>query len=259
MYPVLFKIGNIPVQTYYVIWFAALALMLLWTVRRLGPYGIDEDEGRRVLGWIFLGAVGGTRLFVYLWDFSAYWNDPSLFLDLDRGGLSEVGGFCGAALTAFLLCRRNALFGRLCDAAAPPIFLAMSVGRWGCFFAGCCAGVRSAFRLAVRFPYDSAARHPTQLYYSFSAAAILAALLLLEFWGRKKRAAPEAAPGWASPFGLAPAGLFLYALMRFSIDTLREGAGSGGFGLSHGVLLAALPLSVLWFWAGRPGRRALRK
>jgi prolipoprotein diacylglyceryltransferase len=129
----------------------------------------------------------------------------------------------------------------------------MSVGRWGCFFAGCCAGIRSAFPLAVRFPYAaSAARHPTQLYYSFSAAAILVALLLLE---KKKRgaktSAPDGASGWASPFGLAPVGLFLYALMRFSIDTLREGADSAGFGFSHGVLLAALPLSVLWLWAGK--------
>jgi phosphatidylglycerol:prolipoprotein diacylglycerol transferase len=243
MYPFLFKIGGIPVETYYAVWFAALSLMLYWTVRRLPLYGIDDDEGRRVLSWAFLGMLGGARAFEYVWNFSVYWNTPSLLFDLKQGGLSEVGAVFGATITAVVLCRRNpkAPFNRLCDAACLPVLSAMALGRWGCFFAGCCVGIKSAAPFALRFPYDApgVTRHPTQLYYSFFAAAIFLVLLLFE-----RRILRRGVP---SSSLLAPLGLVLCSLMRFSIDPLRAEGLSSGLSLSHWVLLAGLPLETLWF------------
>jgi phosphatidylglycerol:prolipoprotein diacylglycerol transferase len=244
MYPVLFEVGNIPVETYYVVWFAALFLMLCWIIRRMPLYGIDDDEGRSVLSWSFLGMLAGARLFEYVWNFSVYWNSPSLLLDLNQGGLSEVGAVFGATATAMALCRRNPKvpFNRLCDAACPPVLFAMTLGRWGCFFAGCCVGIRSAVPFALHFPYDpaSVARHPTQLYYSFSAAAIFLVLFFFE-----RRILRKGVPAYSM---LAPLGLILCSISRLSIDPLRAEGVSAGLSLSHWVLIAGLPLEAIWFW-----------
>ncbi|MDR3265657.1 MAG: prolipoprotein diacylglyceryl transferase [Synergistaceae bacterium] len=243
MYPLLFSLGSVPVETYYVMWLIALSLAMAWSVRRFGLYGIDEDEGRRVTGRAFLGMLFGARAFEYIWNFGAYWKAPSLFLDLNRGGLSEVGAIGGAFLTAFFLCRGNPKISltRLCDVASPPVALTMAVGRWGCFFAGCCVGSPSALPFALHFPYDPAgiARHPTQLYYSLSSALILAALL----WTEKRTVRRGIVPRGSL---VAPAALLLYSIMRLSIDPLRAEAASGGLFLSHAVLLTAMPFEALW-------------
>jgi phosphatidylglycerol:prolipoprotein diacylglycerol transferase len=245
MYPILFNLGNIPVQTYYVVWFIALSLAMIWTVRRFALYGVDEDEGRRVTGWAFLGMLFGARAFEYLWNFSEYWKTPSLILDLNRGGLSEVGAFCGAFLTALFLCRHNPKisFTRLCDVAALPSILTLAVGRWGCFFAGCCVGIPSSARFALHFPYDPAgvARHSTQLYYSFASAVILAILLWVEKETVRRGTIPRGSL-------VTPMGLLLYSVMRLSIDSLRAESASGGLFLSHAILLTMMPFEAIWLW-----------
>ena len=50
------------------------------------------------------------------------------------------------------------------DAFALPLALAMSVGRWGCFFNGCCFGTATTLPWGVVFLCDGIRRHPTQIY-----------------------------------------------------------------------------------------------
>lgn len=245
MYPVLFKVGGITIDTYYVFWMLALSLAMLWSVRRFRLYGVDDDEARRVIGWAFFAMLLGARGFEYIWNFEAYYENPSLILDLRYGGLSEVGAFTGAFLAALLLCRRNPKlsFQRLCDVVAPPAIFTMALGRWGCFFNGCCTGIPAVHRFAVHFPYDPASvlRHPTQLYYSAASALILFALLAVERLLLRGGRCPKGAV-------LTPLGLILYSLMRLAIDGLRAEGLAEGLGFSHAILLAALPLEAVWLF-----------
>ncbi|GHV47898.1 hypothetical protein FACS1894204_11740 [Synergistales bacterium] len=245
MYPVLFRVAGISIETYYVIWYLALSIMLQWIMKRLPIYGIDMDDGVSVLRWAFLGMLLGARGFEYVWNFRAYWNDPSLFLDFGNGGLSEVGALFGATLTAFILCRNNpkVSFSGLCDAAAIPAVFAVTFGRWGCFFAGCCVGIESSSPFALHFPYDAldVTRHSTQIYYSLFAFLILTSLFLLEKWSLKRCLVTRQAR-----FVLAPVVIILGSVMRFVIDPLRADSAGGGFFLSHVVLAAATALSVAW-------------
>ena len=247
MFPVLIKIGTITLDTYYVFWMLALSLAMLWSIRRFRLYGVDDSEARRVIGWAFFAMLLGARAFEYLWNFDAYYENPSLLLDLRRGGLSEVGAFTGAFLAAFFLCWRNAKlpFQRLCDVVAPPAIFTMALGRWGCFFNGCCVGIPTLHRFGVHFPYDPASvmRHPTQIYYSVASLAILVTLLAVERFTLRHRSRDKRLGGASV---ITPLGLILYSVMRLSIDGLRAEGLLEGLGFSHWILLAALPLEILW-------------
>ncbi len=73
--------------------------------------------------------------------------------------------------------------GRFLDATAPGIFLAVAIGRLGCFFTGCCAGRRTRSRWGVwssdRDRRIGARRIPTQLLESATGLLIGAVAGLL--------------------------------------------------------------------------------
>ena len=249
MYPALFQIGSFRLDSYDVLWLIALSLAILWSLRRLRLYDVDEEEARRVISWTFIAMLLGAAAFKplsRLGKFYAYAGDPLLILT--RGGLSEVGAVTGAFLAASFLCWRNQKisFQSLCDVAAPPAFLAIAVGRWGCFLNGCCVGIVSTFPLAVHFPRDPAGvlRHPAQLYYSALAVLCLGIILLVERRLMKRGYAGEG-PHHAI---VAPLALILYTVMRFSVDWLREVDDKTDIGLplSLWALLAGLPFEVIW-------------
>lgn len=206
-------------------------------------YEIDQDEGRRIIGWGFLGMLFGARAIEYVLNFSTYWNDPSLIFDLNSGGLSEKGAILGAMITTFVLCRRGSKlpFFRLCEVVILPAFLAISLGRWGCFFAGCCVGVESQFPLAFHFPNDAPAvtRHATQIYYSLLAALILLLLFFVE--KRLSRLGRGQIP--PQPI-LTPLGLIFYSIMRIAVDQLR--LSSDELLPLNIVLATMIPLQIAW-------------
>ncbi len=98
------------------------------------------------------------------------------------------------------------------DAASPGIFLAMALGRVGCFFAGCCGGPPTASRWAV-WSSDQrvgARRVPTQLLESALTLTIGTALLVVNLLYR---------PAVAG--ALLVAGLAAYTLGRQGLLRLR--------------------------------------
>lgn len=69
--------------------------------------------------------------------------------------------------------------GRLLDATAPGLMFAMTIGRFGCFFGGCCTGRPSGSRFALWSSdrHLGARRIPTQLFES--SVALLVGLVAL--------------------------------------------------------------------------------
>jgi phosphatidylglycerol:prolipoprotein diacylglycerol transferase len=62
-------------------------------------------------------------------------------VSLGSGGFAVYGGVLGGAVAVLLLSQAMGLNGwKAADLAAPAVLLGMSVGRLGCFFAGCCHG-----------------------------------------------------------------------------------------------------------------------
>ena len=58
------------------------------------------------------------------------------------GGFAIYGGVIGGAVAVMALCQVMGIDGwKAADLAAPAVIFAMGIGRFGCFFAGCCHGV----------------------------------------------------------------------------------------------------------------------
>jgi len=68
------------------------------------------------------------------------------------------------------------------DPFALPLALALAVGRWGCFFNGCCFGIATTLPWGVDFG-DGVRRHPTQVYESLFHVAMAGVLALLLWRG----------------------------------------------------------------------------
>lgn len=248
MYPTLFTIGSLRIDTYSVMWFIALSLAILWSIKRLELYELDDYEARRIMAVSFLFMLLGARSPEYFINWKAYMNNPKLLLDLNRGGLHEFGAVAGAFLSAFVMSmfNRKISFWKLCDVAVIPAFLAIAVGRWGCFLNGCCLGLPTDFITGVHFPRDRAGvfRHPVQIYYSLFAAMTVMILLWVE-----RRVLPLQKRARRYYSVLAPLGIIMYALMRYSISVTRSpGAFSKRFftaWLYKGINIALL-IAVMW-------------
>jgi phosphatidylglycerol:prolipoprotein diacylglycerol transferase len=146
---------------------------------------------------------------------------------------------------------------------APGIALGHVVGRFGCFFAGCCYGRPTTVPWAITFtsPYAAAnvgtplniPLHPTQLYEAGAEALILVILLATESRGRKF-------PG--RTFWLY---MLMYAISRYIIEIFRGDPRGTVFMFSTSqfisVILIPLALAMLIYLGRRtsPAPKLARK
>jgi prolipoprotein diacylglyceryltransferase len=156
--------------------FMLLALVVFLVVRHFIP----RPARLRALPWrqrLFLvlagfigGALGGKLPF-------ALGSNESVLSVLAwlQDGKTITTGLAGAYLAAELAKLALGIQVKTGDTFALPLALAMAVGRWGCYFNGCCYGVATDLPWGVDFG-DGVLRHPTQIYESlfhFSMAAVL--------------------------------------------------------------------------------------
>ena len=97
-----------------------------------------------------------------------------------------IGGYLAVELAKRLLDMRI----KTGDTFAVPLALAMAVGRWGCFFNGCCYGVETTLPWGVWFAVPGADGtshlikcHPTQIYESLFHFTMAMVLLWLTIRG----------------------------------------------------------------------------
>ena len=249
MYPTLFHIFGFRVDTYSVVWFIALSLCILWSIRRLAIYHLDEYESRRVMAVSFFFMLVGAKSFEYIIHWNSYMSNPSLFLDINRGGVHEFGAISGAFITAMIMCfiyPRKVSFSKICDTVSPAAMFAIALGRWGCFLNGCCVGVRTDSFMAVHFPFDRAeiSRHPVQIYYSVIAFVIIAILLWAE-----RRVIPLQSQQKKHYSVVTPLALILYSLMRLTMIPFRDPQAFTWI-LTHSLtykgILLMLPFMCVW-------------
>ncbi len=198
MFPKLFTIpsfslagatlGPFSLHTYGVLLVAAL-LAALWLAGRLAAKdGLDPHKVQDLgIAAIIAGLVGAKLLLVAV-DFEQYRRSPRALLDVLQSGGVFYGGLIGALPVAWWYINRHGLpFLRTLDILAPAVALGQGVGRLGCLAAGCCFGSPSTAPWSIIFHNEDAHAlvgvplgiplHPSQLYESFGAFALVAILL----------------------------------------------------------------------------------
>jgi phosphatidylglycerol---prolipoprotein diacylglyceryl transferase len=133
----------------------------------------------------FIGGVLGAKL-----PFAAGSSAGFLTADAWLGdGKTVVAGMIGAYVLVELTKLALEIRVKTGDTFALPLALSMAVGRWGCFFNGCCYGVSTELPWGVNFDVAGSATkcHPTQIYESLfhlAMAVVLMELLWRGLWRR---------------------------------------------------------------------------
>jgi phosphatidylglycerol---prolipoprotein diacylglyceryl transferase len=220
MYPVLFRIGNFPINTYGVFLALAFLCAILITVKLAERDGLPRQKIYDLSLWMLLASLIGSKILM-LFTEPEYRDHPLQLLSLDflRSGGVFYGGLLGAVLTGYFLMRRYKLpWWKTADACAPGIAIGNFFGRQGCFAAGCCWGKPTSLPWGVKFtelgheitgvPID-VPLHPTQLYESFSMLIVFFFLLWLH---KRRRFSGQVILFYA----------LLYSIIRFAIEFVRD-------------------------------------
>jgi phosphatidylglycerol:prolipoprotein diacylglycerol transferase len=118
-----------------------------------GP--VMRDHMLELAFWVFVAALAGSRLLFVITKWDDYKDNLLQALSPTGGGLVFYGGFIGAALASVAYAKKHRIdFLRLADVAIPSVAIGHTIGRFGCFSAGCCWGgiAKAGSHIAVRFP-----------------------------------------------------------------------------------------------------------
>jgi phosphatidylglycerol:prolipoprotein diacylglycerol transferase len=253
MYPVLFRIGSFPINTYGVFLALAFLCAILITVKLAARDGLPREKIYDLCLWMLLCSLVGSKILMFFTE-PEYRDHPLQLLSLDflRSGGVFYGGLIGAILAGYLLMRRYQLpWWKTADACAPGIAIGNFFGRQGCFAAGCCWGKPTTAWWGLQFTEqgnavtgvptvvyqlnDPAQRaywsqklggelaplhlHPTQLYESL---AMLTVFFFLFWLHKRRRFSGQVILFYA----------LLYSVIRFAIEFLRDDPRGDLFGLT---------------------------
>lgn len=249
MYPVLFKFGPLTIHTYGLFVAIGFLLGLGLAVRQAKKEGIPSYKIVDLGFYILLSAIIGSRLFFIFINVSHYIKNPLDIFKIWEGGLVFYGGVLFAIPTVIWYAKKNGLgIWSMADVFAPSIAIGHSIGRIGCFAAGCCYGKPAeSLPWAVTFTNpQSLARigiplHPTQLYES--AGEFINFLILITLRRYK-----------SFDGQLFLTYVLLYSVLRFIVEFFRGDIGRGfiiyNMSLSQGIsilmfLIASVGLIVL--------------
>jgi prolipoprotein diacylglyceryltransferase len=215
--------------------FMLLAAGVFFLARRCLPdpaaARLAPAERRGIALGGFLGGVLGAKL-PFVLEPGESWLTGAWLAD----GKTVTTGLIGAYLGVELAKRLLGVRAGTGDAFALPLALALAVGRWGCFFHGCCAGCPTALPWAADFG-DGVGRHPTQVYESAFHLTMAGVLLVLDRRGLL--------PGNRLKLYLAA-----YAAFRFAVELVRA-EPAYALGLTYYQWVAAAGAAgLLAQWAG---------
>lgn len=181
MLPVLFSIGPLHLYTYG--FFIAIAFLaatfLIWKYSRENE--IDEEKiFDAVLIGLFFGLMG-ARIYYILLHSEEF--TPNLIRTVHLvkfPGLAFHGGLVlGSIAVVVFLIKNKLLFWQTADILALGFSLGQAIARIGCFFNGCCYGLRTNLFWGVYFPGVVGKRHPAQIYEAILDFLIFYLLLFI--------------------------------------------------------------------------------
>jgi phosphatidylglycerol:prolipoprotein diacylglycerol transferase len=263
MFPSLFRIGQFDMPTYGVLFSIAIMAGLWLSMRNCERQGVDWEKARNLGVIVVVSGVLGARVLAAITNasFNAVASGRSLGVNTLRAGGVYLGGLlCAIAIAFWYMHRKRMPVFITCDACAPGIALGHAIGRLGCFAAGCCWGKPTQSYWSVTFK-DPIAHEwagtplgiplvPTQVLES---AAEFANFMFLMWLFRNSKFDGQVIGAY----------LFLYGLVRYALEYLRDDPGRGSFfaGAFSGMQLISILLVTagvsLWLNRSRTSPRAV--
>ena len=243
MFPKLIDFNYLTIHTYGFLLALGFLVGLIAAARAASRENIDKAIIYDLGVYITIAALVGAKLLFFITDLKYYIDHPAELFSLTtlRSGGVYYGGFVLAALIGiWITWKKNLPVWKVTDVCAPGIALGQSIGRLGCFAAGCCYGYPTSQPWGVIFQNKYSQEfigvplgisiHPTQLYQAAANFLIFGIL-----WIALKK---KCFDGQIFLFYL-----FFYAVARFLIEFLR-GDAVRGF-VFDGILSTSQLISVL--------------
>jgi phosphatidylglycerol---prolipoprotein diacylglyceryl transferase len=238
MFPILFHVGPLTVRTYGAMVALAFLVSLEAAKGAAKARRISESFLLDLVALLILSGLLGARLFYVLLNWSYFLQHPLEVIKVWEGGLVFYGGFILATLVGIAFCRTHRVpVGPVADCLSPALAIGQGIGRWGCFFAGCCYGKPTALPWGLKYSDPTSLAplgirlHPTQLYESagdFLLAGVLGLML-------KRNRGSSGDIFWFY--------ILFYGLLRFVVEVFRgddRGAIVGGLAPSQMISLVAI-------------------
>lgn len=248
MHPILLEIGPFVLPSWHVFFvLGAFAAFFFFRFSASVSVPVVEDRDvKLVYASAYLSGYFGARLLHIL---VASEHQGSLFLGaqalFSMGGMVFYGGMIGGVLGGIVCCLVRGLnFLRIMDLGLPSLFLALVLGRIGCFLNGDDYGIphpnpQSVFAVVMPNLGDNIARYPVQLFESLIVAVcVFVTWRKLDYFLRKPS-------GYLSAVLIVTYGVFRFILEFFRGDErgwLVEGAISTSQGISIVMVLVGLGL-----------------
>lgn len=185
-------LGSWSIPSYFLIISLDFCLLLLWLRKRSESNGFSARQALDIGILSSIAGLVGARLFHVFYEYPEYYlQSPTAILNLWEGGYVFMAGVASGLLTGCVLVfrSRTPLLPWL-DLFAPILGIGYSLGRWACFFQGCCYGKITNSPLGVHFEGlgqagEALPRYPTQIFTSINEMLLVVVLLWFE---RSKRA-----------------------------------------------------------------------
>lgn len=209
---------------------------IMYCVKHKERLNISKEALLDILFYLILGALIGGKIFFIFLNWHSF--ETSSLIEKLRYGFVFYGGLLGASATGFWTIKKYKLpFFKTADFFAPALALGHSIGRLGCFFAGCCYGKVAPEGLGVHYtnPDSLVPLHlhgiplyPVQL---IEAVLVFVLFLVLNRLSKKKHLT-----------GTITAVYVLgYAVIRFFTEFMRaDDRGAFVFGMSPSQIIALL-------------------
>ncbi|MCF8720871.1 prolipoprotein diacylglyceryl transferase [Nitrospina gracilis] len=253
MHPILIEFGFLKIFTYGLLVATGFFVGIVLAAKQGQKDGLDSARILDLCFYLLIASILGGRLLYVVVEYRYFIANPLEMLKFWKGGLVYYGGLMAAVATAWYFMRKFDLpFWKTADVLAPSIAIGQAIGRWGCFFAGCCYGVRTDAPWAITFTNPQSLAplnvplHPTQIYLSLNALVIFFILLWVQ---KRKRFDGQV----LLTYGI------LYSIGRFIIEFYR--GDDRGYAVpdmlstSQFIGLFILGLSIV-FWVRRRGQAA---
>jgi len=246
MYPILFRYGFLTIHTYGLFIAMAFYVCISLSAHTAQKNGIDPSIIMDLGLYIIISAIVGSRLFFVIGNYEKYINSPLDAFKVWEGGLVFYGGLILVIPVVILYLKKHSVPILKCmDVFAPYVSLGHSIGRIGCFFAGCCYGSPTNLPWAVVYKDQNSLAplnvsfHPTQIYSSI----LNFSLFLILRWMYKKIKFD------GQIFSLY---LILYPINRFIVEIFRSDP-RGDITIGSIVLSTSQFISIFGFIGGMVG------